>query len=152
MDNISSFLGLVRKAGRVDIGEEPVGAACRSGKAYLLLLAADAADNSVRRATHFAGERIPILTVPLDKEALGLALGRPPCAMISISDVGFAAAMGKRLYALDPAIDPGIIERLEQKSVKTIQRRREKIAHEKNLLRGKKPPLSKVDSKKNRTN
>ena len=50
MDSIPSLLGLALRAGRLAVGEEPVGAACRGHKAYLLLLASDAADNTIRRA------------------------------------------------------------------------------------------------------
>ena len=44
MDSTTSLLGLALRAGRLAVGEEPVGAACRAHKAYLLLLACDAAD------------------------------------------------------------------------------------------------------------
>ena len=54
MDNIPSLLGLALRAGRLAVGEEPVGAACRCHKGYLLLLASDAADNTIRRALQFS--------------------------------------------------------------------------------------------------
>ena len=38
-DPILHMLGLARKAGRLEIGEEPVGAACRARQAKLVLLA-----------------------------------------------------------------------------------------------------------------
>ena len=50
MDNLPNLLGLIHRAGKLAIGEEPVAALCRDHKAYLLLLAQDAAENSVRRA------------------------------------------------------------------------------------------------------
>ena len=60
MDSIPSLLGLALRAGRLAVGEEPVGVACRCHKGYLLLLASDAADNTIRRALHFcqAGKTI----------------------------------------------------------------------------------------------
>ena len=54
MDSALHLLGIARKAGRVEVGEEPAGAACRARQARVLLVAADAADNSVRRAARFA--------------------------------------------------------------------------------------------------
>lgn len=48
-DPILHLLGLARKAGRLEIGEEPVGAACRARQARLVLLASDAAPNTCRR-------------------------------------------------------------------------------------------------------
>ena len=47
------LLGLARKARLLEIGEEPVGIACRSGKARLLLVAQDAGEHTVRRAQSF---------------------------------------------------------------------------------------------------
>ena len=54
MEHILSLIGLAKKAGRVEIGEEPVGSAARGKKARVILIAADAADASVRRARSFA--------------------------------------------------------------------------------------------------
>src|SRR5699024_5920612 len=68
------LLGLARKAGRLEIGEEPVAAAARAGKARLILAAADAADNTLRRAYHFTQEgNAPLMEVPWTKGELGLA-------------------------------------------------------------------------------
>ena len=39
------LLGLARRARLLEIGEEPVGIVCRSGKAKLLLVAKDAGDH-----------------------------------------------------------------------------------------------------------
>lgn len=52
-DPILHLLGLAKKAGRLEIGEEPVGAAAGPTRPRVLLLAADAAPNTVRRAAHF---------------------------------------------------------------------------------------------------
>ena len=52
-DPILHLLGLARKAGKLELGEEPVGAACRAKHAKLMLLASDAAPNTRRRAAHF---------------------------------------------------------------------------------------------------
>ena len=103
MDNISSLLGLALRAGRLAAGEEPVGAACRGHKAYLLLLASDAADNTIRRAHHFAqtGTNTICLTIPMTKEELGGALGRASCAMLAVTDVGLAAALADKLASVD---------------------------------------------------
>ena len=103
MDNIPALLGLALRAGRLAVGEEPVGAACRCHKGYLLLLASDAADNTIRRALHFsqAGNTI-CLTLPLTKQEVGAALGRSSCAMAALTDVGFAASVAKVLAQADP--------------------------------------------------
>ena len=103
MDSILPLLGLAFRAGRLAVGEEPVGAVCRAHKAYLLLLAHDAADNTIRRAHHFcqAGKTV-CLTIPFSKDELGSCLGRTSCAMLAVSDVGFAAAVAEKLAQADP--------------------------------------------------
>ena len=50
MDSVLHLLGIARKAGRVEVGEEPVGAAARARQAKLILVAGGAAENSDRRA------------------------------------------------------------------------------------------------------
>ena len=115
------MIGLAKKAGRVEIGEEPVGSAARSKHARVILVASDAAAGSVRRAYAIAQTGACLcLTIPADKDALGRALGRSSCAMAAVTDVGFADAIVKKLAAMDP-------EHYEQAS-----------QHEKNLRRGKK--------------
>ena len=102
-DPILHLLGLARKAGRLEIGEEPVGAVCRARQARLVLLASDAAANTNRRAAHF-GEagNVLWLEVPYSKAELGFHLGRGSCAMLAITDAGFAAAVTEKLAARDP--------------------------------------------------
>lgn len=41
-EQVLSLLGLAKKAGRVEVGEEPVGAAARAKKARVILVAQDA--------------------------------------------------------------------------------------------------------------
>ena len=89
MDSALHLLGIARKAGRAEVGEEPAGAACRARQARVLLVAADAADNSVRRAARFAeAGQVPWLKTPWDKGTLGGAVGRTACAMLALTDAG----------------------------------------------------------------
>lgn len=133
MDNISSLLGLALRAGRLAVGEEPVGTACRAHKGYLLLLASDAADNTIRRALHFcqAGNTIS-LKLPLTKEELGNGVGRSSCAMLAITDVGFAAAVAEKLAQADPKAYGQAWEILSQKAARAKKRRDEKHSPNKN--------------------
>ena len=69
MEHILSMIGLAKKAGRVEIGEEPVGSAARSKHARVILVASDAAASSVRRAYAFAQTGACLcLTIPADKD------------------------------------------------------------------------------------
>ena len=137
MDNILHLLGLAMRAGRLEIGEEPVGAACRARSCRLILVARDAADNSFRRVRHFAdaGQCLWV-SVPYTKEELGQAVGRTACAMAAVTDIGFAEAIGQKLAALDPEKYAITAEKLHVKAERAAQRRKEQQAHERNVRRG----------------
>jgi ribosomal protein L7Ae-like RNA K-turn-binding protein len=137
MDSIPPFLGLVFRAGRLAVGEEPVGAACRAHKAYLLLLASDAADNTIRRAHHFtqAGNSL-CLTLPHTKGELGSCLGRSSCAMVAVTDIGFAAKVAEKLAKADPDTYSETRDALAYKAARAKKRRDEARAHDKKSRRG----------------
>ena len=138
MEHILSMIGLAKKAGRVEIGEEPVGSAARSKHARVILVASDAAAGSVRRAYAFAQTGACLcLTIPADKDALGRALGRSSCAMAAVTDVGFADAIVKKLAVMDPEHYEQASQRLQIKARRAMERREEQARHEKNLRRGK---------------
>lgn len=139
MENILSLIGLAKKAGRVEVGEEPVGAAARAKKARIILLAGDAAPASVRRAASF-GEvgNCPLVPLAADKDQLGSCLGRTSVAMAAVTDIGFADAIVKKLAALDPEAYGELSEQLQKKAKRALERRQEQARHEKNLRSGKK--------------
>lgn len=138
IENILSLIGLSKKAGRAEIGEEPVGSAARAKKARVILVASDAAASSVRRAYSFAQAGACLcLTIPATKEELGRALGRTSCAMAAITDIGFADAIVKKLAAAQPEQYQAASEQLEIKAQRMAQRKREKLQHEKNVRQGK---------------
>ena len=138
---ILHLLGLAKKAGRLEIGEEPVGALCRARHARLILLASDAAPNTRRRCAHF-GEigNVLWLEVPATKAELGFCLGRTSCAMLALSDAGFAASIVEKLSARDPEHYGPAAQQLRTKADRMLQRQREKRQHEKNLREGKRKP------------
>ena len=141
MDKLLNLIGLAKKAGKLEVGEEPVGAAARSKHARLILIASDAADNTRRRALHFgeAGECI-CLEIPPTKEDLGRALGRTSCALLALTDIGFAEAVAKKLAESDEAHYGEAAKRLTIKAARAAERRKELKQHEKNLRAGKKKP------------
>ena len=133
-----SMLGLAKKAGRVEIGEEPVGAAARAKKARVILVAQDAGPSSQRRAFSFAEAGACLcLTVPADKDALGRALGRTSVAMCAVTEIGFAGAVVKKLAAMDPERYGAAAAQLDGKAQRAMERRAEQLRHEKNLRQGK---------------
>lgn len=133
-----SMLGLAKKAGLVEIGEEPVGAAARAKKARVILVAQDAGPSSQRRAFSFAETGACLcLTVPADKDALGRALGRTSVAMCAVTEIGFAGAVVKKLAAMDPERYGAAAAQLDGKAQRAMERRVEQLRHEKNLRQGK---------------
>ena len=138
MDNgLIGLLGLCRKAGKAEAGEDSVAAAAKGHKARLLLLASDASERTRRHAGAMSQEgNCPLLPVPLNKEQLGQAVGRNSCAILALTDVGLAAAAVKKLGSADPEIQ----QRLEYKAEKTLRRRRESRQREKAAQAGQRKP------------
>lgn len=141
MDKLLNLIGLAQKAGRLAVGEEPTGAAARARDARLILVAADAAENSVRRVRHFADAGQCLwCRIGADKDALGRAVGRSSCAMLAVTDIGFAEAIAKKLAESDEAHYGEAAKRLSVKAARAAERRAELKQHEKNLRAGKKKP------------
>ena len=141
MDSVLRLLGVARKAGRVEVGEEPVGAAARAHQAKVILTAADGADNSIRRAAHFAeAGKIQALPTPYTKGELGGAVGRSACTMLALTDIGLAAAIAEKLAQADPERCGSVAEELKLQAGKALQRQKERRAHEKNLQRKQRKP------------
>ena len=132
------LLGLCRRANLLIVGDEPVEAAARAHDARVLLLASDAAGNTVRRVRHFSEMgNCPLLTLPFTKAELGGAVGRSVCAVAAVTDIGFAANIVRRLAAAEPEQYGQTAALLEQKSRKAARRKAEALAHEKNLRQGR---------------
>lgn len=141
MDKILHLIGLARKAGKLEIGEEPVGASTRARKARLVLLAGDAAENSVRRARHFVAHGAAVLVeTSYTKAELGDAVGRTSCAMLALTDAGLSAALVKGLAGADPERYGEAAALLEKRADKVRERQKEQLRHERKLQRSKKTP------------
>ena len=137
VDKALNYLALARKGGLAELGEEPVGAITRTGKGYLVLVAADASDHTWRRAKSFvAGTEQQCIRVPFSKEDFGFAVGRTSLAIAAITDPALALALVK---ALDqPEKHKAVLEILSAKAEKAKKRRTEANAHRKNIRMGKK--------------
>ena len=144
-----STLGLCKRAGMLAVGEEPVEAVARARDARVILLAADASENTVRRAAHFAeAGQCLWLRLPFSKDEFGRAVGRTSCAVAAVTDIGFAAALVRRLAQENPDAYKDAAERLELKARRASERKEELAVHEKNLRREKKHPLPPPESRR----
>lgn len=134
-----NLLSLARKGRNIEVGEEPVGAIARAGKARLIVVASDASEHTVRRVQSFvAGTRQPWLQIPFDKDQLGQSVGRTACAVAALTDAALALAFVKALD--DPARYGELLEQLDDKTRRLRQRQMEQKAHQNNIRHGKKKP------------
>ena len=138
MDNKAlNYLSLARKAGRAELGEEPVGDVSRTGKAYVIAVASDASDHTWRRAKAYAaGTEQQCVRLPFTKDELGQAIGRDSLAIAAITDAAMALALVSSLPQ-NESYKPAL-EVLTQKAAKAKKRQAEAKAHQRNLRRGKK--------------
>lgn len=132
-----NYLAIARKGGMAELGEEPVGAAARSGKAYVILVAGDASDHTWRRAKSFAaGTEQQCLRLEETKEEMGAAVGRTSLAIAAITDVRLALALAESLG--QPEKNKEAIAVLTAKAEKAKKRQAEARAHQRNVRKGKK--------------
>lgn len=136
MDKALGLLGIARRGRIAQVGEEPVGIACRSGHARLLLIAKDAGDHTFRRARSFCRTgKPPYICAPYTKEELGTALGCNACALCALTDAPMALAF---LQALgEPEKYKEILAELERQTERVKKRRQEEKAHRNNVKHGK---------------
>ena len=136
MSNALNYMALARKAGRIELGEEPVGSAARAQHARLIVVASDASDHTWRRAKSFvAGTGQLCVKVPFDKDALGQSIGRSSLAIAAFTDPALALAFLKAL-GQDEAYQEAI-ENLEKRTKRVQQRQAEERAHQKNKRMGR---------------
>ncbi len=136
MDRAMGYLALARKGNLAELGEEPVGAAARAGRAYAVLVASDASEHTWRRAQSFvAGTDQQCLRLGQTKEEMGFAVGRTSLAIAAVTDPAMALALVK---ALGRERDAAAVDVLARKAQRKKQRLAETKAHQRNLRRGKK--------------
>ena len=137
MDKALNYMALARKAGRIELGEEPVGAAARAQKARLVVVAQDASDHTWRRAKSFvAGTQQQCIKVPFSKDLLGMAIGRTSLAIGAFTDPALALAFVKALP--QPECYREVLESLTERTKRLQKRQAEEKAHKKNKQAGKK--------------
>ena len=136
VDKALNYLSLARKAGKAELGEEPVGAAARALHAHLIIVAGDASDHTWRRAKSFAaGTNQQCVRLQCSKDEMGMAIGRTNLAIAAITDAGLALALVQSLN--QPEKHKAVVEVLQEKVAKLQQRQKESKAHQRNVRKGK---------------
>ena len=139
MDKALNYIALARKAGRIELGEEPAGAAARAQHARLIVVASDASDHTWRRAQSFvAGTDQQCVKVPYDKDQLGQAVGRTSLALAAFTDPAMALAFLKALN--QPQTYAQALESLQKRTKRVQQRQKEQKAHQRNVKTGGRKP------------
>ena len=136
MDRALNYLALARKAGLVELGEEPVGAAARANHARLVIVASDASDHSWRRALSFVdhtGQQC--LRVGYTKVELGIAIGRQELAMAAFTEPGLALKFVEALGQNEKY--QAVIEDLQNRTARVLKHQKEQKAHQRNVRMGK---------------
>ena len=134
-DKSLRLLGLARRGRLAEVGEEPVGIACRAGHARLLLIAKDAGDHTFRRARSFCRSgKPPYICAPYTKEELGAALGCNACALCALTDAPMALAFLQTLEKSEQ-YEP-ILAELQRQTDRIKKRRQEEKAHRNNVRHG----------------
>ena len=96
---IASLLGFAQKARKLVSGEVAVEQTVKSGKAKLLLVAADASENTKKSYQDMAANYRVNYHEVLSKEQIGACIGKPRRAALAITDAGFAKALGEELLS-----------------------------------------------------
>jgi ribosomal protein L7Ae-like RNA K-turn-binding protein len=136
MNKALNYIALARKAGRIELGEEPVGAAARAQHARLVIVASDASPHTWRRALSFvAGTQQQCVKAPFTKDELGQAVGRSSLAIAAFTDPALALAFLKALEK--PEVYAQAMESLDKRTQRIQQRQAEAKAHQRNKQLGR---------------
>jgi len=99
-DRVLSGLSLAQKAGQIASGEFAAEKAVKEGRAFLVIVAGDASDNTkkkIKNMTEYRG--IPCYTYA-DRENLGRCIGREYRSMAAVTHSGFADSIEKQLRVI----------------------------------------------------
>lgn len=104
MSKALSLISLATKAGRTASGEFCTENEVKSGKAELVVIAADASDNTKKKFQNMCDfYEVPIYFYG-DKDTLGHAMGKEFRATLAVTDAGFAKGIIRHLEAENETI------------------------------------------------
>ena len=98
-DKILSFIGLGARAGKLIYGSEAGSRAVRCGKAYLVIVANNASENTKKLMTDKCSSNNVKLCRYSTAEELGGAVGKGRVSVVCIKDKDFADSVIKKLGA-----------------------------------------------------
>ena len=96
-DKVLSMLGLATRSRNVVSGGFATEQAVKSGKAYLVIIAEDASDNTRKKYSNMCEfYEVPYVYYST-KEVLGHAMGKEERTTLAVTDEGFADSIQKHL-------------------------------------------------------
>lgn len=90
MKRILELLGLALRARKLAWGARATKASLRKGKVYLVLITEDASPRLQKEFRLLCQKTGVPLAIWGKKEEIGLALGKPPCTVVGVEEVGLA--------------------------------------------------------------
>lgn len=97
MSKALSMISLATKAGKTKSGEFMTEKEVKEGNAYLVIVAADASENTKKKFKNMCDfYKVPIYFYG-DKDTLGHAMGKEFRASLAVTDAGFAKGIRKHL-------------------------------------------------------
>ena len=127
---------MARRAGQLQLGEEAARQAAQDHKARLLILAADAGENTAQRLKRLESDKLPVITLPETKAELGEAVGFEALAAAGVCDLGFAAALVQKLAQQHPQWAE-TAQALSNRQGKALRRKADTARHGKKSARRK---------------
>ena len=96
-DRVLSMLGIAAKSGSVVSGEFSTEKAVKDGKAYLVIVAADASENTVKMFRNMTDFYEVPMYLYADKEMLGHYIGKEFRASLAVTNEGLAHSREDKL-------------------------------------------------------
>ena len=98
MSKALNYLGIARKSGGIETGEDNSSGLVKAGKARALIVASDTSEGAKRRAEGYVYEtNVLLVEVPFTKDEIAGITGKTGCSMAAITDLGLATAFLKAL-------------------------------------------------------
>lgn len=96
-DRVLSMLGIAAKSGSVASGEFSTEKAVKDGRAYLVIVAADASENTIKMFRNMTDFYEVPMYLYADKETLGHYIGKEFRASLAVTNEGLAHSIEDKL-------------------------------------------------------
>jgi ribosomal protein L7Ae-like RNA K-turn-binding protein len=103
MNRNLQLLGIAKKAGLLAVGGDAVATAARKGKVWLVIMASDASESALRRASHVTKSSHAVCVVaPYTKFELGSVIGYGSPGTVAVLDAGLSSGFVRGLAEIEP--------------------------------------------------